>query len=272
MAKSKVSNTKASNHFDKYDYYIRAVQSPDNDVSFFRKVYRDIRKKDALTLREDFCGTFIVCQEWVRKSTSHRAIGVDLDGEPIEYGRLLAVKNLTASQASRIDIIQGNVLNPRLPKADLTVALNFSYFLFKERKMMVKYFRNVRRTLKKDGVFLLDCFGGMNCYQPNVEQTKYKDYTYYWDQDTWDPITSEAQFYIHFKPKGKRKVEKVFQYDWRLWTIPEIREILVEAGFKKSYVYWEGTTKNGEGDGHFKRVERGEDDCASWIAYIAAEA
>lgn len=257
--------------FDKYDYYIRAVQSPDNDVTFFRKVYRDSRKKEALSLREDFCGTFIVCQEWVRKSSSHRAVGVDLDKEPIDYGRLLAVKNLSAAQASRVNIINGNVLSPRLPKTDLVVALNFSYFLFKERHELKRYFRNVYKTLKGDGVFLLDCFGGMNCYQPNVEQTKFKDYTYYWDQDTYDPVNNHAKFYIHFKPKGRRKVEKVFSYDWRLWTIPEIREVLAEAGFKKSHVYWEGTTKSGEGDGHFKRTEVGEDDCASWIAYISAE-
>lgn len=256
--------------FDKYDYYIRAVQSPETDVQFFRKVYRESRKKEALSLREDFCGTFIVCQEWVRKSPLHKAIGVDLDKEPIEYGRLLAVKNLSASQASRINIINGNVLSPRLPKVDMVVALNFSYYLFKERQMMKKYFRNVYKTLNKDGVFLLDAFGGSDCYEPNEEQTDHKDYIYYWDQDSYDPVTGDAKFYIHFKPKGKKKIEKVFSYEWRLWSIPELRELLLEVGFKKVHIYWEGTTKSGEGDGNFKRVSKGED-CESWIAYLSAE-
>lgn len=255
---------------DKYDYYIRAVQSPETEVTFFRKVYRELKKKEALTLREDFCGTFIVCQEWVRKSPLHKAVGVDLDPEPIEYGKLLAVKNLNAKQASRINIINGNVLSPRLPKTDMVAALNFSYFLFKDRPSMGKYFRNVFKTLKPNGVFLLDCFGGSNCYEPNEEQTKFRDYTYYWDQDSFDPLSNEAKFYIHFKPKGKKKIEKVFGYDWRLWSIPELKEILTDAGFKKIHIYWEGTTKSGAGDGKFKRTTKGED-CESWIAYIAAE-
>ena len=55
-----------------------------------------------------------------------------------------------------------------------------------------------------------------------------------------------------------------------MWSLPELREILAEVGFKKTHVYWEGTTKSGEGNGVFTRTEKGEA-CESWIAYIAAE-
>lgn len=256
-------------NFDKYSYYINSVQSPETDVRFFKKVYRELRHKEALTLREDFCGTYIVCQEWVKLGNLYKAIGVDLDEEPIEYGRRLAEKNLKPSQRARLNILKKNVLNPSLPKSDITAALNFSYFLFKERGMLKKYFRNVYKTLKNDGVFILDCFGGSNCYEPNEEETVHKGFSYFWDQDSYDPITNEAQFYIHFKIKGKKKIEKAFSYDWRLWSIPELKEILTEVGFKDIHVYWEGTTKSGEGDGHFKSVDKGED-CESWIAYLAA--
>lgn len=258
------------NNFDKYDYYIRAVQSPDMEVSLFRQIYKELKKATPLSLREDFCGTFIVCQEWVRKSSSHKAVGVDLDVEPINYGRLLALKNMSAGQAARLNIINGNVLSPRLPKTDIVAALNFSYYLFKERQMLKKYFKNVFRTLKDDGLFILDCFGGSNCYEPNEEQTQHKDFVYYWDQDSFDPVSNFGKFYIHFKPKGRKKIEKVFAYDWRMWSIPELKDILLEAGFTKIHVYWEGTTKKGEGDGVFTRTEKGED-CESWIAYLAAE-
>lgn len=260
-----------SQPFDKYDYYIRSVQSPESEVALFRQVFRELKKRDPLILREDFCGTFIVCQEWVRKSPLHRAIGVDLDPEPIEYGRLLAVKNMRANQAERLNIINGNVLSPRLPKADVIAALNFSYYLFKERQMLKKYFRNAFKTLKNDGVFILDCFGGSNCYEPNIERTDHKSFVYYWDQDSYDPVTNDAQFYIHFKLKGeKKRREKVFSYNWRLWSIPELRDILLEVGFKKVHVYWEGTTKKGEGNGVFKRTQEGEV-CESWVSYLAAE-
>lgn len=271
-SKNKKKNQSVQNQkpFDKYDYYIRSVQSPESEVALFRQVFRELKKREPFVLREDFCGTFIVCQEWVRKSPQHRAIGVDLDQEPIDYGRLLAVKNMKANQAERLNIINGNVLNPRLPKADVIAALNFSYYLFKERQMLKKYFRNAFKTLKNDGVFILDCFGGSNCYEPNVEQTNHKSFVYYWDQDSYDPITNDAKFYIHFKRKGEKKREKVFEYDWRLWSIPELRDILTEVGFKKVHVYWEGTTKNGEGDGVFTKSQEGEV-CESWVSYIAAE-
>ncbi|MEZ0392177.1 MAG: class I SAM-dependent methyltransferase, partial [Pseudobdellovibrionaceae bacterium] len=115
-----------------------------------------------------------------------------------------------------------------------------------------------------------DCFGGSQCYDAIEEPTKHRGFTYYWDQTGFDPVSNRALFYIHFKPKGGKKVEKVFTYDWRMWSIPELREILEEVGFKKTHVYWEGTTKAGEGDGIFTRTEKGES-CLSWIAYIAAE-
>ena len=55
-----------------------------------------------------------------------------------------------------------------------------------------------------------------------------------------------------------------------MWSIPELKDILEEVGFKKVHVYWEGTDEDGDGDGEFKRVEKGED-CESWIAYLACE-
>ena len=120
-------------------------------------------------------------------------------------------------------------------------------------------------------MFVCDIFGGSQCYEPNEEETEHinKGFSYYWDQDSWDPVTNEAMFYIHFKRKGEKKREQVFTYDWRMWSIPELREILAEAGFSKSFVYWEGTTADGEGDGDFKQVESGED-CESWVSYVAA--
>ena len=150
------------------------------------------------------------------------------------------------------------------------MAMNFSYFIFKTREQMGAYFANVFRSLPSDGIFVLDLFGGSLCYDENEEKTVHKGFTYYWDQENFDPVTNFAKFHIHFRVNGRPKTEKVFTYDWRMWSIPELREILAEAGFKKSHVYWEGTTRSGGGDGKFARTEIGES-CQSWIAYIAAE-
>ena len=45
------------------------------------------------------------------------------------------------------------------------------------------------------------------------------------------------------------------------------REIMEEAGFKETRVYWEGTTEDGDGDGEFKAVTKGED-CEAWVSYV----
>ncbi|MEK7357358.1 MAG: class I SAM-dependent methyltransferase, partial [Bdellovibrionota bacterium] len=141
---------------------------------------------------------------------------------------------------------------------------------FKERSMMKSYFHNCSSTLNPGGLLIVDVFGGSQCQEANEEVTKQKDFTYYWEQENFDPITNEALFHIHFKPKGHRKIEKAFTYDWRMWTIPELREMMRETGFKRTHVYWEGTTRSGTGDGKFKRAEKGEE-CQAWIAYVVGE-
>jgi hypothetical protein len=56
-----------------------------------------------------------------------------------------------------------------------------------------------------------------------------------------------------------------------LWTLPELKELLLEAGFSSVRVYLEGTdAETGEGTGEFELVERGEADPA-WIAYLVAQ-
>ncbi len=259
-----------SKPFDKYEYYHKSVQSPETDVEFFKATYEELKGKKPVAFREDFCGTFAISCEWVKLHKSHRAIGVDLDPEPIEYGKQNYFSKLTPDQRQRLQVLQANVLDPHLPLSDIVGALNFSYFIFKTRDQMRRYFTNAYTTLNRDGIMILDLFGGQACYDENEEPTKHPRHTYYWHQSSYDPITHEAFFHIHFKVKGEKKRESVFTYDWRMWGIPELRELLEEVGFKKTHVYWEGTDRKGNGNGVFTRAEKGEC-CAAWIAYIVAE-
>jgi hypothetical protein len=65
-------------------------------------------------------------------------------------------------------------------------------------------------------------------------------------------------------------MKKAFTYDWRLWSLPELRDLLLEVGFKDVIVYWEGTNnRTGEGNGVWLQSTRGEA-CAGWIAYVVA--
>ncbi len=265
----RVSKKSLQGSFDKYDLYHRAVQSAADDVQFIQKTYRDLKKKNAKIFREDFCGTFALSTEWIKLNARHEAIGIDLDPEPMEYGRKNYLAKMKPDQQKRMTLIEGNVLSPNLPKTDIVIAMNFSYFCFKSRDLMRKYFSNVYRNLSNSGIFLVDLFGGSQCYAPIEDKIKHEGFTYYWDQTNFDPVTNEALFHIHFRVKNK-KIENVFTYDWRLWSIPELRDIMAEVGFKKTHIYWEGTAKDGSGDGNFTRTEKGES-CESWIAYIVAE-
>lgn len=253
----------------KYDLYIKAVQSPDTDVIFYKKIYEQIRGKlkKSLTLREDFCGTGIISTEWVKLNKHYKSIGLDLDPEPMKYGRENFIQHLKPEEQKRIQLLEKNVLDKKLPKSDIVAAVNFSYCLFKQRDLLKKYFQNVYNSLNTGGVYIIDIFGGSQCADEVIDHTKHKDFTYYWDQKGFDPVTHNAHFAIHLRYKNKM-YKDVFTYDWRLWTIPEIREIMAEVGFKKTNIYWEGTTRKGTGDGIFSLVTEGEP-CESWIAYVA---
>lgn len=199
------------------------MQSPETDVLFFRSSYRELKGKWPRTLREDFCGTFAVCCEWVKLKKEHRAVAVDLDPEPLRYGQLNYFTKLKPDQQRRLKVLQKNVMSRDLPTADIINASNFSYYFFKEREELKKYFRSCLRNLNRNGILVLDLFGGSLCQEVNEERSSKGHFVYYWHQESFDPITHEAVFNIHFKPKGGRKYNKVFTYDWLMWTIPEIR-------------------------------------------------
>lgn len=263
MNKSNLTN------FDKYEYYQKAVQSPEDDASFVEKAYWDARGKEARVMREDFCAAFALTCSWVEKHPDNKGIAIDVDPEPIEYGKQNYLSKLDHNQKDRLCILQKNVLEPDLPKADAIAALNFSYMGFKDRITFKQYLENCFDTLNDDGILVLDSFGGASTQEPNVHETEHDDFSYFWDQDTFNPVTNEGQFYIHFKRKGEKKRERVFSYDWRLWSLTEVRDLCAEVGFKSSVIYWEGTDDDGDGNGIFTPTECG-DECESWVAYIVA--
>lgn len=258
--------------FDPYDYYLRSVQSPENDAEHFKSIYRERTGKSLKVLGEDFCGTFAISTEWVKLNRDHKAIAVDLSPEPIEYGTKNYLPKLSPEERRRLRVIKSNVLNPKLPKVDCIAAMNFSFFIFKTRAELKKYFKNCYRRLPAGGLFICDCFGGPDAAHCLEKETKVgKEFSVFWDQEWFDPITHWTQFYLHFKPKGKRKYKRVFSYEWRMWSIPEIREVMLEAGFKKTYPYWEGTTRDGSGSGNFVYKEKTKEECDSWVALVVGQ-
>ena len=256
--------------FDKYSYYKRSVQNPEEDILFFRRIYKSIYNKNPRIFREDFCGAFNIGATWVKKHPENRAIVIDKDSEPLNYGKKYHFPKMSSSEQKRLQVLHKNVCNPSLPSSEIISVSNFSYFVFKERKELLTYFKNVKKKLKKEGLFFIDVFGGTDCEGPIEESVEHEDFIYYWDQKNFDPVNNHAYFYIHFKRKGEKKRRKQFSYDWRIWSLPELRDALADAGFSKTHVYWELSDKKGEGSGIFRKVRKGEP-CDVWIAYLVSQ-
>jgi hypothetical protein len=260
----------------KHVLYEQSVQDPESEIDFVDRVFRARRGRQAARLREDFCGTAAVACEWVRRRKSSYAVGLDLHQPTLDWGRTHHVEKLPQEARGRVRLLKRSVLNPRKDGAamDAVLAMNFSYWIFKERKVLLKYFRTVHQSLVRDGVFFLDIYGGPDAFDEIRERRpiggKKRGFTYIWDQEHVDHITNETLCHIHFKFPDGRAIRKAFTYDWRIWTIPEVRDILSDAGFKSTTVYWEGDDGKGGGNGVFKPQKHGE--CgAAFIAYIIAE-
>jgi cyclopropane fatty-acyl-phospholipid synthase-like methyltransferase len=256
---------------DRHEYYEKAVQCVESEIDMVAETYENLRGKKARFLREDFCGTGNTSCEWVRRHPKNTAIGLDLDQEVLDWGRQNKIAALSPKQQARISLINQNVLSANCPPADVILAMNFSYQLFKARDALLNYFKQAREGLADDGVFFIDAYGGHESYRQIKEKTSFDDFDYYWHQKKYNPITGHMLCHIHFKFKDKSWLKKAFTYDWRLWTLPEIQELLKEAGFSKVQVYWEGTDKKtGEGNGEYFPTNEGEDD-PSWIVYVVSE-
>ncbi len=259
---------------DRHHLYELSVQCSEAEIDFVDDTFKKLRGRRAQLLREDFCGTANVCCEWVRRRKFNRAIGVDLDGSVLDWGRTHQLGKLKASERKRIALLEENVLSVKTEPAEIISAMNFSYWLFKERKQLKRYFKRVRDQLTDDGILFMDAYGGYESYKEIVEEREIEDgdstFTYVWEQERYDPISGNLICHIHFDFDDGSRMEKAFSYDWRLWSLPEIRELLDEAGFRKVTVYWQGFDKDGEADGDFKPAKTGEAD-AGWICYITAE-
>ncbi len=262
---------KMADRADRHALYEQSVQDADTEVEFLKDTFQRVRGRAARSLREDFCGTATVACKWAAANWRHTAIGVDLDPEVLAWGREHNLHKLPEEVQERVQMIEGDVLESPGHDLDIVTAMNFSYWIFKDRPSLLRYFRSAREALAKDGLFLIDVYGGSDAYETMTEKRKVKNFMYVWDQVDYDPISGHAECAIHFKFKDGSRLQNAFTYHWRLWSLPEIRELLEEAGFSRTIVLWQGTDEEtGEGNGEFLPAERGENDPA-WIAYVQAE-
>ncbi len=258
-------------HADRHYLYQESVQDTEAEIDFIEETWAALRERPSELLREDFCGTANTACEWVRRDPLHHAIGIDLDAEVLEWGQINNLAQLESRQRSRILLLQKDVLYASTEPADILLAMNFSYYLFLTRSSMLNYFRCVRESLVDDGIFFLDAYGGYDAPREIEEERECDGFTYIWEQASFNPIDGTMNCHIHYEFPDRSRIERAFSYHWRLWTLPEIRELLEEAGFSDVTVYWEGTDeKTNEGDGIYKPAEIGDAD-PGWVCYIVAQ-
>ena len=268
--KKKKTKHSMAERADPHRLYQESVQCVEAEIDFVDETFHSLRGRRAKRLREDFCGTANTSCEWIRRRGSNYAYGVDIDESVLEWGKKHNLKGLD-DRKDNIEFIHGDVRGGTVTNLDIVLAMNFSYWLFQDRQTLREYFETVRASLSPGGIFFLDAYGGYDCIRVTKDRHKYDSFTYIWDQAAFDPITHTMQCHIHFRfPDGSR-LDRAFSYEWRLWGLPELTELLSEAGFGPVTIYWQGTDEEtGEADGIFEPATQGEPDPA-WIAYIVAE-
>jgi hypothetical protein len=196
---------------------------------------------------------------------------VDLDPKPLESGRKRHLAALTADQRKRVAVHRANVLQVKTEKVELIAACNFSFYIFKTRAQLRAYFEAARKALAPSGMLVLEMSGGPGFIERGKERRRVRDaegrpFQYTWDQQSYDPMSNFARYAIHFRLPDGSEARDAFTYDWRIWSIPEVRELLDEAGFSRSVVFWEREVR-GEGTGEYVPMKEGTNDFC-WCAYV----
>lgn len=250
---------------DRHVLYQLSVQDADYEVEFLTGVYKRLYKEKAYSLREDFCGTAYLSSAWVKSNKKRTASGVDICADTLAWGRTHNVEPLGGAM-ERVTLFEQDVRDECPGKFQIINALNFSYWVMRTREDLLDYFRSARRGLADKGMFICDAYGGWEAQEPMLEPRKVSaGFTYVWDQDSFDPITHEVRNHIHFEFSDGTRIDKAFTYEWRMWTLPEITELLREAGFSEVTVLWDQADV---GEDEKYRPSTFAENQPGWLAYI----
>jgi hypothetical protein len=242
------------------------------DIERISDIYKEHFYKDALILREDFSGTFALSCCWVQSDSKKSAISIDNDKETLEYGKKNYLANLSNDEQKRIQVQLGDAITKTSP-VDIIAIFNFSYCLIHEREKLLEYFKKVHSSLNVEGMMILDIFGGSDSEIPEIQEREVLNndqilpFVFEFERKSFNPITRISNYAIHFKYQDGTEVMDAFTYEFRMWSITEIRDVFKEAGFSKSLVYWEECDEEGLGNGNFEASED-QENTINWNSLI----
>ena len=132
---------------DKHYYYQNSVQCVEAEIDFVASTYQKLKGQSARLLREDFCGTAQTACEWIARHDENYAWGIDLDPLVLQWGNDNNLFELTNQQRQRIQLLNEDVMSASITNLDVVLAMNFSYFIFMERDLMIQYFKFIRNLV-----------------------------------------------------------------------------------------------------------------------------
>eukprot|EP00884_Botryococcus_braunii_P017267 jgi/Botrbrau1/4223/Bobra.0044s0020.1 len=118
---------------------------------------------------------------------------------------------------------------------DVVCALNYCICLLHTVHDLRHYLKKARAAIGTGGgIFVADLLGGSSAEASTnvVRRNQVTGAEYQWEQTGFDPVTRRLHAYLSLRHRtSRRTVRRAFHYHWRLWTLPEVRDLLLSAGF-----------------------------------------
>ncbi|MFG0258000.1 MAG: hypothetical protein ACF8GE_08880 [Phycisphaerales bacterium JB043] len=253
--------------FDKHTLYERAVQDPEMTARFLDALIDG--HTESRVLGEDFAGTGAVSRAWVALHEHASAVCVDHDEEPLERLR----------NTQSVDVVHCDVMGCDIP-VDVLAVLNFSICEWHTRGDLVRYLTHAHGRLRPGGALVLDLYGGRNAmsvgsYEVEFERkgamVEHRALRYRWEQQHADTITGRVRNAMHFQLADGTWANNAFVYEWRLWSIAEMRDALLEASFRSIDVHDSlGDALENDGTLHPRAMTSDDELDDDYVVYIVA--
>jgi hypothetical protein len=261
----------------KLDLYRAAVQHPQAEANFARRVHAYGNRNHAapLRLKEDFAGSASVAALWCLLDPRHEAWAVERHAATARFAQRHVQREL-GREAARCHVIRADVHDVTEPRVDIVLALNFSVFIYHERSALCDYFAAARKSLRPGGALIIDAYGGPGAMTPMLQKRRVPAscecgtpaLEYQWQQVSHDAATGRVDNRIHFRV-GRRLIRNAFRYDWRLWSLPELREAMLDAGFARATAWCDRYDPAANTSDGVYRPTRTMPNRHDWVAYVS---
>ena len=231
--------------------YELCVQKPETVVRLIRAAHANGSSglfAPARVLNEDFAGSGAVSRAWVKSDPASVAVATDMDGGPLRFGREQAAAE--GIEQSRIvwreaDVGEPNEVEPQT-RADAIFVGNFSIGELPTRADLMTYLRSAHERLAHGGVLVCDTYGGAAAFRTGLVHRTHpgrqpgERILYTWEQRSIDPFTARVENALHFRVERAGEIVAehfdAFVYRWRLWSVPELQDAMMEVGFAETRV------------------------------------